>query len=174
VTGARLGAAAAAAVTAVLLQGALIGPLTAPWPVSLPAVMVASTALRAGPATGMVFGFSLGLVADLAGDHRVGALALAWLLLGVVAGSLGEMVCAVGPTHRLRSVKRALAVGLLCGVATLLAIGLGSTLDTRAALAVAPAAAIDAGLAAVVLPLVTRTLRSPALRPAPALGGNTR
>ena len=148
--------------------------MTAPWPVSLPAVLVASTALRAGPAAGMVFGFGLGLVADLAGEHRVGALALAWLLLGIAAGGLGEMVCAVGPTHRLRSLKRAVAVGLLCGVATLLAIALGSTLDARAALAVAPAAAIDAGLAAVVLPLVTRTLRSPALRPAPALGGNVR
>jgi cell shape-determining protein MreD len=173
-TAARLGTAAAAAITAVLLQGALIGPLTAPWPVSLPAVVVASIALRAGPAAGMVFGFGLGLVVDLAGEHRVGALALAWLLLGVAVGSLGEMVCAVGPTHRLRWLKRAVAVGLLCGVATLLAIALGSTLDADAALAVTPAAAIDAALAAVVLPLVTRTLRSPALRPAPALGGNVR
>ena len=173
-TASRLGAAVAAAVTAVLLQGALIGPLTAPWPVSLPAVVVASTALRAGPATGMVFGFGLGLVADLAGEHRVGALALAWLLLGVAAGSLGELVCAVGPTHRLRWLKRAVAVGLLCGAATLLALALGTTLDARAALAVVPAIAIDAGLALIVLPLVTRALRSPALRPAPALGGSVR
>ena len=173
-TASRLGAAVAAAVTAVLLQGALIGPLTAPWPVSLPAVVVASTALRAGPATGMVFGFGLGLVADLAGEHRVGALALAWLLLGVAAGSLGELVCAVGPTHRLRWLKRAVAVGLLCGAATLLALALGTTLDARAALAVVPAAAVDAGLALIVLPLVTGALRSPALRPAPALGGSVR
>jgi hypothetical protein len=169
VTASRLGAAAAAAITAMLLQAALIGPLTAPWPVSLPAVIVASTALRAGPATGMVFGFGLGLVADLAGEHRVGALALAWLLLGVAAGSLGELVCAVGPTHRLRWLKRAAAVGGLCGAATLLAQALGSTLDARAALAVLPAAAIDAGLAVLILPLVSRVLRSPALRPAPTL-----
>jgi hypothetical protein len=174
VSASRLGAAVAVAITAMLLQGALIGPLTAPWPVSLPAVVVASTALRAGPATGMVFGVGLGLIADLAGEHRIGALALAWLLLGIAAGSLGELVCAVGPTHRLRWLKRALAVGWLCGAATLLAQALGSTLDARAALAGLPAAAIDAGLAVLVLPLVTRALRSPALRPAPALEGHLR
>jgi hypothetical protein len=138
----------------------------------LPAVLVASTALRAGPGTGIVFGFGLGLVADLAGEHRVGALALAWLLLGVAAGSLGELVCAVGPTHRLRWLKRAVAVGGLCGAATLLAQGLGSTLEPRAALAVLPAAAIDAAFAVLVVPMVTLTLRSPALRPAPALEGH--
>jgi hypothetical protein len=170
----RVCAAVAAAITALLLQGALIGPSTAPWPVSLPAVIVAATALRAGPATGVVFGFGLGLVADLAGEHRVGALALAWLLLGVAIGSLGELVCAFGPTHRLRRLKRAVAVGGLCGAATLLAQALGSTLDARAALAILPAAAIDAGLAVLVLPLVTRALRSPVLRPAPALEGHLR
>jgi len=160
--------------TALLLQGALIGPLTAPWPVSLPAVLVASVALRAGPGTGMVFGFGTGLIADLAGDHRIGALALAWLLLGIAAGSLGDLVCAVGPTHRLRRLKRALAVGLLCGAATLVAVAVGAPSDARAALAVLPAAAVDAGLGLVVLPLVTGVLRSPALRPAPILRGSVR
>jgi hypothetical protein len=63
------------------------------------------------------------------------------------------------------------AVGGLCGAATVVAQALGSTLDARAALAVLPATAIDAGLAVLVLPLVTRALRSPALRPAPVLEG---
>ena len=72
-----------------------------------------------------------------------------------------------------RTVTTVLALGLLVPcAATLLAQALGSSLDPRAALAVLPAAAIDAGLAVLVLPLVTRTLRSPVLRPAPEFEGH--
>lgn len=87
---ARVSAAVAVALTALLLQMTLIGPL-APWaPASLPAVVVAAVAITAGPGAGMSMGFSLGLLADLGSAHPVGVLALTWLGLGAVVGRYAD------------------------------------------------------------------------------------
>lgn len=176
-TASRGAAGLAATITAVLLQATLVGPVTLPWAVSLPAVLVAATALLAGPATGTVLGFTVGLVTDLAGDHRVGVLALSWLLLGIAAGMVGELVRG----NHARRVSHAAAVAVLCAVATLGATCLDAALEPaaradlgRAAVAVAPGAAGDAVLAFLLLPLVGWALRSPALRPAPVFGSATR
>jgi cell shape-determining protein MreD len=176
VTGTRAAAAVAASLTALLLQGALIGPVSVPWPVSLPAVLVAATALSTAPATGMVLGFGTGLLADLAGDGTVGALALTWLLLGIAAGTIGGLV---------RSGRglagQAVTVGALCTAATLGAVALDLALHpaTRTdagpvALSALAAGGVETALALAVLPLVGAVLRSPALRDAPVLGPDAR
>lgn len=87
---ARVSAAVAVALTALLLQMTLIGPL-APWaPASLPAVVVAAVAITAGPGAGLSMGFSLGLLADLGSAHPVGVLALTWLGLGAAVGRYAD------------------------------------------------------------------------------------
>jgi rod shape-determining protein MreD len=160
-TRARIAAALAAMLSALLLQASIIGPLTAPVAVSLPAVLVAAVALVDGPATGMSFGFTLGLIADLGSTHPAGVLALSWLGIGVVCGRAAER----------RSVRGdAAAAALVCAV-----IGVGTTLllsVVHAAGATAwvavrdviPAGLGDALLALAVIPLVRMFLRSESLR----------
>lgn len=159
-------AAAAAIVTALLLQATLVGPLTTavlgPVATGLPAVLVAAVALVDGPGAGMSLGFAAGLIADLGSDHPAGVLALGWLGLGLLAGVLGE---------RRRLVADVLTITLTCaaaaGVTSLLLVAVHA--DGAAvgfALRTLPAAALVAGLLAVpVLPLVRAALRSPTLRP---------
>ena len=53
----RLGAAAAAVLTCMLLQATIVAPLTAPFPVCLTAVLIGAVGLTDGPGTGM-FGAS--------------------------------------------------------------------------------------------------------------------
>jgi rod shape-determining protein MreD len=157
---ARLVAAVAGIVTALLLQAALVAPVTAPFPVSLPAVLVAAIALVDGPATGMSFGFAAGLTADLGSQHPAGVLALCWLGVGLVCGTLAER----------RSVRRdALTAGLVCGLASasatvLLAIvrSSGSTGDVFTD--TVPAVLGDVFLALVVVAVVRRMLHTDSLR----------
>lgn len=107
-TRARVAAAVATTITALLLQATLVGPAFSPWAVSLPAVLVAAVALVDGPATGMSFGFAAGLAADLGSRHPAGVLALCWLGVGLICGSIADR----------RSLRRdALTVGLVCGAA---------------------------------------------------------
>jgi cell shape-determining protein MreD len=89
-TRARVAAAMAGILTALLLQATLVAPVVAPFPVSLPAVLVAAVALVDGPATGMSFGFAAGLTADLGSAHPAGVLALCWLGVGLLCGTLAE------------------------------------------------------------------------------------
>src|SRR5947209_2068432 len=89
-TRARVAAAAAGIVTALLLQATLVGPLSGWVPISLPAVLVAAVGLVDGPATGMSFGFAAGLVADLASSHVAGVLALCWMGVGTLAGLVAD------------------------------------------------------------------------------------
>jgi hypothetical protein len=84
----------AALLTALLLQATLVGPLAMSVPVSLPAVLVAAVALVDGPATGMSFGFTVGLFADLGSSHPAGVLALSGVKLLNVPG--GSYVIAIG------------------------------------------------------------------------------
>lgn len=158
----RVVAALAAILTALLLQATLVGPLTLPVQVSLPAVLVAAVALTEGPAAGMSFGFAAGLIADLGSTHPAGVLALTWLAVGVG--------CGVAAEHRSVRADAALAA-VACALA-----GVGSTLLLTAVHATGATAwpavrdAIPAGLGAALLalgvvPLVRAFLRSAALRP---------
>jgi hypothetical protein len=160
VTRARLAAAAAGILTAVLLQATLIAPLCAPLPVSLPAVVVAAVAFMDGPATGMSFGFIAGLVADLGSRHPAGVLALCWLAVGLLCGTVADR-------HSLR--HDALTAGVVAGLAggfagvLLVIVRSGGTLRD-VVVYTAPAIGVDVVIAIAVVAIVRRMLGSDALR----------
>jgi cell shape-determining protein MreD len=156
----RIAAAAAGVVTALLLQGTVVGPALAPAFASLPAVLVAAVALVDGPATGLAFGFVTGLVADLASRHPAGVLALCWLVLGLVCGALADR------NGLLRDTVTAGAVTAAAGVSAevlLVVIHAGGTLHQ--VLTDAPVTfAADLVLALPLVALIRRMLRTPTLR----------
>jgi len=107
-TRSRVAAAAAAILTLLLLQAAVVGPSVGQWAVSLPAVAVAAVAFVDGPATGMSFGFTAGLIADLGSAHPAGVFALAWMCIGLLCGRQVDR-------HSLR--HDAVLAGMVCGLA---------------------------------------------------------
>ena len=149
-TRSRVAAGAAVIVTSLLLQATLIGPLTMPAAVSLPAVVVAAVALVDGPATGMSFG-----------SHPAGILALTWLGLGVLCGKAVDRRSVLGD---------AVTAGLLCAAASvvaeiLLAIVHTSGANVGHALLYAVAAALgDFVLALAVVPIARLLLHSERLQ----------
>ncbi len=159
-TRARVAAAAAGILTALLLQATLLAPLCAPLPVSLPAVLVAAVAFTDGPATGMSFGFIAGLVADLGSRHPAGVLALCWLGVGLLCGTVADR-------HSLRhdAVTAGVVAGLAAGVAgvLLVVVGRGGTLRD-VAVYTAPAMGVDVLVAIAVVAIVRRMLDSDVLR----------
>lgn len=162
-TGIRLLAAVAAAVTALLLQATLVAPLSFPIPLSLPALLVTCVALSNGPAAGMSFGFGIGLLADLASSHPAGVLALAWTLLGLTAGTVANRLAA--PGHRTAT---AVAAGLTTGatiLASVLLTAVGLPGQAAEALRYAPAILVGhAFLGWFLTPVVSTFLHSAALR----------
>lgn len=161
-TRARVAAAAAGILTALLLQATLVGPGFAPFAVSLPAVLVAAVALVDGPATGMSFGFAAGLAADLGSRHPAGVLALCWLGIGLWCGAIADR----------RSLRRdAATVGIGCGLAgsaatLLLVLMHRGGAATDAVRDLIPTALASTVLAFAVLALVRRMLHTDALRAA--------
>ncbi len=160
-TPARVAIAAAAIVTALLLQATLVGPVTAPWPVSLPAVLVAAVACADGPSTGMSFGFAIGLVADLGSPHPAGVLALCWLVVGLAAGRIADRA----------SVRRdAVSAAVLCGLAgaaaglLLILLNSGALTVTGVLRGTVPTAVGDLLLAFALIPIVRRVLHADTLR----------
>ena len=78
---------AASVLTAVLLQTAVVARLPLPGgPADLALVLVIAYAWCEGPLSGMVTGFVTGLLADLLTDHQLGRLALAYVVVGYLAG----------------------------------------------------------------------------------------
>jgi rod shape-determining protein MreD len=159
-TRARVAAAAAGTLTALLLQATLVAPVTMPVPVSLPAVLVAAVALVDGPAAGMSFGFAVGLMADLGSQHPAGVLALCWMVVGLLCGTVADR----------RSLRRdAVTAGVVCGLASGAATLLLALVRSRASAADAitytvPAMIMDALLALAVVAVVRRMLRADSLR----------
>lgn len=159
-TRARVAAAVAGVLTALLLQATLVGPGFAPFAVSLPAVLVAAVALVDGPATGMSFGFAAGLAADLGSRHPAGVLALCWLGVGLLGGMLAG---------RRSLLKDALAAGVVCGLAgsvgtLLLALVNRGATAADAARDLIPTAIASALLSVVIIALVRRMLHTDSLR----------
>lgn len=160
-TRSRVAAAVAVIVTSLLLQATLIGPLMFPVAVSLPAVVVAAVALVDGPATGMSFGFTTGLVADLGSAHPAGILALTWLGLGVLCGKAVDRRSVLGD---------ALTAAVLCAAASVVAevllaiVHAGGANVGHALLYAVPAAIGDFVLALAVVPLARRLLHTERLR----------
>lgn len=168
---ARIAAAIAGLLTALLLQATVVGPAALPVPVSLPALLVAAVALVDGPGVGLAFGFATGLVADLSSDHPAGVLALAWLVLGLVCGRLAPLP----EVRRARRTDALIAAGVTTAVTVgaqlvLLLLGAdGITLADIVRLAV-PALLLDAVLGLAVVAIVRPFLRSEVLRaPRPVL-----
>lgn len=166
-TRARVAAAVAAIVTALLLQATVVSPATYPWPISLPAVLVAAVALCDGAGTGIAFGFATGLIADLGSRHPAGLLALCWLGVGLVCGLAADR-------HPVR--RDAAVAGLVCGAAgvavtVLLALvhsgGLASSVTsalTSAVTSAVPSCLGNGLLALLIAPLVRAALHTVSLR----------
>jgi rod shape-determining protein MreD len=171
VTPPRVAAAAAGLVTALLLQAAVVAPVAATAPVSLPAVFVAAVALTEGPGTGMAVGFATGLLADLGSEHAAGVLALAWLALGTCCGLLRD--------QRARGRRDVAVAALLATAAGVAVAALLALLPLGDAQSGAPPRLLHVGivallvhlaLAALVVPLVRLLARNARLRrPAPVL-----
>ena len=160
-TRARVVAAIATILTALLLQATVIGPWAAPVPVSLPAVLVAAVALVDGPGAGMAFGFAAGLVADLGSSHPAGVLALCWMGIGLLCGQAADR----------NSVRRdAATAAVICTLGTLAAGLLLTAVHADGAslggsfLHAVPAGLGDALLALAVVPAARAFLRSETLR----------
>ena len=163
----RLAAAAAGVLTALLLQACLIGPLTFPVPVSLPALLVIVVAIYAGPGVGVGLGFSTGLLADLGSDNPAGVQALCFLGAGLVAGVVGGLA-----TQRRYGTRGVAALAAAVGGGTSLAVGLLlSVLGSHAATVgttlryLIPIVLTEALLGLLVVPLVRRLLRAQGIRP---------
>lgn len=111
---------AAALLTALLLQVAVIGRLPLPGAApDLLLVLVVAFALVEGPFAGVVTGFVAGLLADAVSDHQLGRLALAYVVSGYVTGLLQD--------DTERSTLRpfaAVALGALAGLAAYTAEGI--------------------------------------------------
>lgn len=156
----RLIAALAGIATALLLQATLIAPVCTPYPVSLPAVLVAAVAFVDGSAAGMSLGFAAGLAADLGSTHPAGVLALCWLAVGLVAGTVADR----------RSVWRdAFSAAIVCGAgavaATLLLALVHSGVSAWDAVRFGlPAGLGDLVLALGLVPLLRTMLHSDSLR----------
>lgn len=81
------------ALLALVVQTAVLARLPLPGgPPDLLLVVVVAAGLLAGPPAGMVTGLGLGLLADLAGEHELGRLALVLVAVGYLAGQLEDHV----------------------------------------------------------------------------------
>jgi cell shape-determining protein MreD len=158
----RVAAAIAAVVTALLLQATLVAPAAITAQLSLPAVLVAAVALESGPGTGMSLGFAAGLIADLGSAHAAGLLALCWMGVGIGCGLLADERRRIVPEVLLATLA-AVAAGALITLGLTIVSEPGGTV-LAAAHGVLPSLAGNLVLAALVVPLTRRLLRSDALR----------
>lgn len=112
-TPARFLLGAASVLTALLLQTAVLSRLPLPGAApDLLLVLVVAFALVEGPGSGMATGFVAGLLADLGADHELGRLALAYVVVGYLAGTASD--------EPDRSILQPFAVVAVCGTAALL------------------------------------------------------
>lgn len=159
-TRARVAVAAAGILTTLLLQAVLVGPVVAPYAVSLPLVLVAAVGLVDGPATGLGFGFAAGLVADLGSVHPAGVFALVWMGVGLLCGLVADR----------QSLRRdAVTAGVLSGVGSSVATLVLALVTSRAGVwdavrDLVPSVIGDVLLAFAVLALVRRLLHTDSLR----------
>ncbi|HUR14155.1 MAG TPA: rod shape-determining protein MreD [Mycobacteriales bacterium] len=119
-TGRRLLLGVASVVTALLLQLTVVGRLPLPGVApDLVLVLVVAYALAEGPMSGLVTGWSAGLLADALAAHELGRLALAYAVAGYVTGMLQD--------ETERSTLQpfgAVALGALLALGTYLAVGI--------------------------------------------------
>jgi rod shape-determining protein MreD len=163
----RAALAVAGVITALLVQACLIGPLTFPVPVSLPALVVIVVAILSGPGTGVGLGFAMGLMADLGSEDPAGVQALCWLLAGLVAGIVGGLATERGYQTRGIAVMAAVigAASSLVVALVLTVLGSHGASPALALQAVVPVALLDALLGLALVPLIRGVLRAQGIRP---------
>jgi rod shape-determining protein MreD len=160
-TGSRVSLFVALIVTAILAQVTIVNriPLPAARP-DLALLVVVSCALVEGPLRGAIVGFAAGLTADLVppADHTIGRLALAFAVVGYVAGMLED--------GEERSVAGTIViVGLATAGAVLTYAGVGAIVgDERVtwdslARGLPVAVLYDVILAPFIVPFVARAVR---------------
>jgi rod shape-determining protein MreD len=147
--------------TALVLQAGVINRLPLPGGrPDLPVIVVVALALVGGPAYGAVLGFAVGLAADVLppADHTLGRLALAYAVVGYLAGLVEDV--------EERSVLTTVAVvGIASAVAVILFAGIGALVGdnriTAAAVTRSLGATViyDVVLAPFVVPLVSGAVR---------------
>jgi rod shape-determining protein MreD len=153
--------AVAVALTALTLQAVVVNHLPLPGGrPDLALVCVVALALVGGPTYGAIVGFAVGLAADVQppADHALGRLALAFAVVGYLAGLLED-------TEERSALGTVFIVALASGVAVILFAGVGALVgDDRisgAAVARSLGATViyDVVLAPFVVPLVSGAAR---------------
>lgn len=147
--------------TALMLQAVIINRLPLPGGrPDLPVICVVALALVGGPAYGAGLGFMVGLAADVLppADHTIGRLALAFAVVGYLAGLVEDV--------EERSVLTTVAVvGIGSAVAVILFAGIGALLGDNRITAEAVTRSLgatviyDVVLAPFVVPLVSGAVR---------------
>lgn len=155
----RLAVAAVAIVLALAVQTTILSRLPLPGnQPSLLLVLVVASALAGGVPAGVGMGFATGLAADLISSHPLGLLALVFLLVGWVVGSI-DLATERGVTTSLLIVAGA-AVGSFLGYLLVLSLTASSGPDWGAQLTGLPAGALyDVMLTPFVLPVVAAVER---------------
>jgi rod shape-determining protein MreD len=147
--------------TALVLQAALVDrlPLPGGWP-DLPLVCAVAFALAGGPTYGAVLGFLTGLAADVLppADHTLGRLALAYAVVGYVAGLVEDVEeRSVVTTVIVVAFASAVAVVVFAGVGAL--IGDPRVTGTAVVRSLTATVIYDVVLAPFVVPLVAAAVR---------------
>ena len=153
--------AVAVVMTALLVQAVVVNrmPLPGSGP-DLAVLIVVAFALGSGPTYGVVIGFLTGLAADVLppADHTLGRLALAYAVVGYLAGLVEDV--------EERSVLTTVAVvAVASGVAVILYAGVGGLVGDQRITASAVAHSLvstviyDVVLAPFVVPLIALAVR---------------
>ena len=153
--------AVAVVLTALLVQAVVVNrmPLPGSGP-DLPVLIVVAFALGSGPTYGVVLGFLTGLAADVLppADHTLGRLALAYAVVGYLAGLVEDV--------EERSVLRTVAiVAVASGAAVALYAGVGGLVGdhritaTAVAHSLASTVIYDVVLAPFIVPLIALAVR---------------
>jgi len=153
--------ATAVVLTALLLQGVVVNRLPLPgYGPDLALLIVVAFSLVAGPTYGVLLGFITGLAADVLppADHTLGRLALAYAVVGYLAGLVEDV--------EERSVLTTVAVvAIASGVAVILFAGIGGLVGdhriTASAVAHSLASTViyDVVLAPFIVPLIAIAVR---------------
>lgn len=153
--------AVAAVFTALLIQAVILNRLHLPggWP-DLPLLVVVAFALVGGPTYGVVLGFSAGLAADLLppADHTLGRLALAYAVVGYLAGLIEDVEeRSVLTTVAVVAVASGAAVVIFAAVGAL--VGDGRITAHAVGRSLASTVIYDVMLAPFVVPLIASAVR---------------
>lgn len=153
--------ATAVVLTALMVQAVVVNRLQLPGGrPDLAAVIVVAFALVGGPTYGVVLGFAVGLAADVLppADHTLGRLALAYAVVGYLAGLVEDVEeRSVITTMVVVAVGSAVAVILFAGIGAL--VGDQRITASTVVRSLGATVIYDVVLAPFIVPLVTAAVR---------------